>query len=110
LQISSLVSAAIARVTAAIAAAGTLQGASPVKRAPVQLAIGQSLYDLEQEAIRLDALIDETTVGGVVAGVPAPVLVTTFNAQMLVVQQLAAVQTARGYVARMLVNVTNAPG
>jgi hypothetical protein len=97
-------------LNAAIAAAGTLQGASLIQLAPVAIAANAALTALAGNIATVEADIDPTTVGGVGTGTPAPVLATALLRQASDVLALTALETAKGYVGRVAANLSNAPG
>lgn len=108
--ISATSNADVANVNAVSAAIGTLQYASIATLAPLNVAMQTALSDMNSSALLLDTDIDVTTIGGVVAGLPAPQMVTTLLRQTSDVQQLSVLRTAMGYLARAAVNVAQAPG
>lgn len=110
---SSLVAglnAALAAVQAAVTAAGRLQGASIASVAPVAAAAANALPALALAVAAIDGDIDITTVGGVVSGLPAPVMVQSLLRAASDVQQLATLLYAQSYMARLATNVAQAPG
>jgi hypothetical protein len=102
--------AALAAVQAAVTAAGRLQGASIATVAPVAAAAANALPVVAAAVAALDGSIDTTTVGGVVAGIPTPVMVQTLLRAASDVQQLAKLVYLQGYIGRLATNVAQAPG
>lgn len=104
------INAALATVQAAVTAAGRLQGASIVSVAPVAAAAANAIPVLAAAVAAIDGDIDITTVGGVVSGLPAPVMVQSLLRTVSDVQQLATLVYAQAYMARLATNVAQAPG
>lgn len=110
---SSLVAglnAALVAVQAAVTAAGRLQSASIATAAPVAAAAANALPVVAAAIAAVDADIDTTTVGGVVAGLPAPVMVQSLLRAASDVQQLATLVYTQAYLSRLATNVAQAPG
>ena len=109
-EMSADVSAAVTSVQSAITAAGTLQGASILALQPVIAAVDAALPVFDAAITELDADIDLVNAGSVASGLPAPQLAASLLEQTSTVQQLAVLIEARAYLARVGVNVDNAPG
>jgi hypothetical protein len=104
------VSNAVAAVSAAVAAAGPLARATPAAIAPVLATTITALSVIDAQATVLEASIDQTDVGGVSIGEPAPNSATALLAQSAAIHDLSSLKTARGYLARLRANLVNAPG
>lgn len=104
------VNAAIAAVQAAVTAAGRLQGASIATVAPVAAAAANALPAIAKAVAAVDSDIDTTTVGGMVSGQPAPVMVQSLLRAASDVQQLATLVYLQAYMARLATNLAQAPG
>lgn len=109
-SIASSVTAQITAVSAAISTVGTLQGAGIKLLSTVSAAVESALPALQAGIDALDADIDETDVGGVVVGLAGPELAALLTTQASEMQQLATLATAKAYLARVGVNVEQAPG
>lgn len=109
-MINAAVTDAVNALEAAIAAAGTLQNASPSTLAPIVTAVQAAVSAIDAQCATLEASIDETSVGGIHVGTPAPQLITTLVAQTNAATDLSNLHTLRGYVSRIGANVENAPG
>lgn len=109
-SIASQITAGIVAVNAAISTVGTLQGAGITVLATVSAAVESALPAFEAGIATLDDDIDEVDVGGVAAGLAAPDLAAALTAQASEMQQLATLVTAKAYLARVGVNIEQAPG
>lgn len=110
MSINAAVTSAVAALEAAAAAAGTLQNASQQTLAPIVTAVIAALAAIDAQCTAIEATIDETAVGGLHVGTPAPQLVVALIAQTQDATDLSQLRTLRGYVARIGANVANAPG
>ena len=110
-MIAPTLNAALASVQAAIdSMPGTLQNASRVQLAPVAVAVTNALMALDAQTTADEAAIDQTTVAGVTPLTAAPALAMRLLSQSGLVNDLSTLKTARGYLARVGVNVANATG
>jgi hypothetical protein len=109
-MINAAVTNAVAALEVAVAAAGTLQNAPQATLAPISAAVTAALAAIDAQAAEIEAMIDETSVGGVHVGTMAPELAATLVTQTQAVTDLAALKTLRGYVSRIGANIANAPG
>lgn len=109
-MIDAAVTSAVTNLQTAIDNAGTLQGASQSALAPVLSAVSTALAAIDAQAASIEASIDETSLGGIHVGQPAPQMVLTLVAQTQLAVDLSSLKTLRGYVARIAVNIQNAPG
>lgn len=110
MPVPASVNDALAAVSAALAAAGTLQDAPPSALAPVLSSVDAVLAAIDSETATIEAAIDQTSLGGVVTEVPAPALAAALLVQADAVTTLSALVTARGYLGRIDANIRNAPG
>lgn len=110
MSVASTVTAAIAVLQSAVTAAAPLQNASQAALAPVVTAANAALAAIDTQSASIEALIDQTALGGIHVGMDAPAMVVTFLAQTQAALDLSTLKTLRGYVARIRVNVGNAPG
>lgn len=109
-EIAAQLSAGVAAVNAAISTVGTMEGAGIKVLATVSAAVENALASFDSGIAALEADIDQDEVGGVAAGLAAPELAAALTAQASEMQQLATLVTARAYLARVGVNVEEAPG
>lgn len=109
-MISVSVSASVVALQAAVTAAGTLANASQQTLAPVKAAVAATLAEIDAQSTSIEATIDQTSVGGIHVGTPAPLLAAALIAQSTAVVDLSTLKTMRGYVARIGRNLDNAPG
>jgi hypothetical protein len=110
MSINAAVTAAVATLQATITATGTLQSAAQSTLAPIVVAANAALAAIDAQVAQIEPTIDETAVGGLHVGTPAPQLVTTLVTQTQSATDLSQLETLRGYVGRILANVVNAPG
>lgn len=108
--VSATVDNALASVKAALAAVGKLEGASQVALAPVIAAANSAKVVFDTEQARIEGLVDETSLGGVTAGVPVPQIIAALNVQANNAQQLAGLVAGKGYLRRLAGNMARAPG
>lgn len=109
-MIATAVTNTIAALQSAIAALSPMQGASVRQLAPVATAAQAALNAIDADRMTTEASIDQTSVGGVVTGTPAPVLAGILLGQMQAALDLSNLLTTRGYIGRVAANVENAPG
>lgn len=109
-MIDVAVTNAVAAVQIAVANAGTLQNASQSTLAPILDAVATALQEIDAQCASIEAVIDETAVGGIHVGTPVPQMITTLVAQTQGATDLSNLHTLRGYVARIGANIENAPG
>jgi hypothetical protein len=102
--------AQIAAVNAVISTIGTLENNPPVILATIYTAVQSARVPFDNAIAAFDADIDGTSVGGVVAGLPAPQLATTLLNQASDVMQEWQVIIAEAYLVRVGANAFNAPG
>lgn len=110
MSINAAVTSSLASLQTAIANAGALQAAPQSTLAPIVSAVNAALAAIDAQAASIEATIDETSVGGIHVGTPAPQMAAILIAQSGGIADLSALQTMRGYVARIGANVENAPG
>jgi|SRR5579883_3219865 len=108
--IAATLNADIANINTQIAAIGILATASIAQLAPLAEVVQDALEDFQSAATQLDGDIDTTTTGGIAVGVPVPLMIAALQEQTSDVQQLSTVLVAQGYLARIGVNVSKAPG
>lgn len=108
-MIDAAVTNAVAALQAAVASV-TLQGASQQTLAPIVTAVTAALAAIDAQASEIEAMIDETSVGGIHVGTMAPALAATLLTQTQAIADLSTLQTLRGYVSRIGANIANAPG
>jgi hypothetical protein len=106
--IDAAVTNSVAALQTAVSAAGTLQGALPSVLASVGTAASAALTAIDAQSAQLESTIDQEALGGLVIGMDVPAMVATFIEQTQDALDLSTLQTARGYVARLLANVNNA--
>lgn len=99
-----------AAIEAATTAAGTLQQATLAEVAPAIDATLTALVVFADAVSQLDGDIDETNAGGVVVGIPAPLMIDALTTQESEVNQLAVVLDAQAYLARTSVNLEQVTG
>lgn len=109
-MIDAAVTSAVAALQTAVGNAGTLQNASPSILAPVLTAVLAAQAAIDAQCTSIEGMLDETSVGGIHVGQPAPAMVTTLVAQTQAALDLSSLYTLRGYVSRIGVNIQNAPG
>lgn len=109
-MINAAVTAAVANLQAQMAAVGPMQNASQSALAPILTAVTATLSAIDAQCAQIEATIDETSVGGLQVGMPAPQLVATLIAQTTAATDLSDLHTLRGYVGRIGANIENAPG
>ena len=100
----------MALVNASISTVGKLQEATPITLKPVYAAVQNALVPFQAAIAAYDGDIDNTSVGGVVAGVPAPQLAIALLNQAQDLAQQSALVIAAAYVSRVGINVNNSPG
>jgi hypothetical protein len=108
--IASDISAKVAAANAAIAASKPLRTASPVALAPVKSAVADALASLDAGIAEIDADIATDSVGGVVTGIPAPLVWQALLGQVTDCEQLRRLLEARSYLARVSANLAGATG
>jgi hypothetical protein len=109
-SIAADLTAKIVAVNAAISAVGSLEIAPPQVLKTVYAPVQDALASFESAISAYDADIDTSSVGGVVAGLPAPQLAAALLNQALDVAQQGRLVIAMAFTARVGVNVLNAPG
>lgn len=109
-MIDAAVTNAVAALQAAVAGTGTLQNASRQTLAPIGAAVATALAAIDAQSAEIEAMIDETSVGGIHVGAMAPALAATLLTQTQAITDLSALKTLCGYVARIGANIANAPG
>jgi hypothetical protein len=102
--------AQIAAVNAVISTIGTLENNPPVILATIYTAVQNARVPFDNAIAAFDGDIDQTSVGGVVPGLPAPQLAATLLNQASDVMQEWQVIIAEAYLVRVGANAFNAPG
>src|SRR5260370_31828746 len=107
---ASQMTAQIAAVNAAISTIGTLENNPPVILNTIYTAVQSARVPFDNAIAAFDADIDQTSVGGVVAGLPAPQLaVTLLNQASDVIEALRGV-VCRGYLHAVGAHARNGRG
>jgi hypothetical protein len=110
MSINAAVIQAAAALRTVVDNAGTLQNAPQSVLAPIGVAAATTLAAIDAQVAQIEPTIDETAVGGLHVGTPAPQLAQILVTQAQGIADLASLQTLRGYVGRIAVNIANAPG
>jgi hypothetical protein len=110
LAISTQLQAALAAVTAAIAAAGTISTATPFALAPVAAAVSAEIATVQSAIAAFDADIATSSFAGLAAGNPPPTMWPLLLTQVSDSQQIAVLLNALGYLQRMAINLAEATG
>ena len=110
MSINAAVTAAVAALQAAIDSAGTLQNAPQAALSPIVVAATAALAAIDAQVASIEPSIDETAVGGIHVGMAPQQMAITFAEQASGATDLSQLETLRGYVGRVLTNVSNAPG
>jgi hypothetical protein len=110
MSINAAVTQAVAALENAVAAVGTLQNAPQSALAPIGTAAATALAAIDAQVAEIEPTIDETAVGGLHVGTPAPQLAQILVEQTQGIADLASLVTLRGYVGRIAMNIANAPG
>jgi hypothetical protein len=110
LPLASAMAAAIAKVQAAVTAAGNLDAASLTELAPVKVALTSALPTVAAAVSALDADIPTATFAGMVAGNPVPALVLSLQTYTNEVQQLGLALYVQAYLSRLNANINAATG
>lgn len=96
--------------TATTLASGDLEIATPAQLAPVKRAITTALAAIDARLAVIEALIDETTVGGLVGGTSATVLIARLVQQSGYVRESDALHNTRAYLSRINQNIVTIAG
>lgn len=107
---STQISAALASVQSALSAIPVLRDATLVQLAPVILAASSALAKFASIRATIDAQLSTTSVGGIVPGLPAPQIVSTYLQQLTAIEQLNTLVNAEAYLGRILTNLGQATG
>jgi hypothetical protein len=110
MSINAAVISAVANLETVIASVGTLQNAPQSTLAPILNAVASALSAIDTQCAAIEATIDETSVGGIHVGTPAPQMILTLVAQTQGATDLSNLHTLRGYVSRIGANIQNTPG
>lgn len=104
------VTTAVASLSDALGALGTVDGASRLELAPSVLAAEAANSAIDAAIIATDALVDTSGVFGIAAGVFPPVLLGQLLGQQAAMLNEATLMLQKGAVGRILVNLGVAAG
>jgi hypothetical protein len=110
LAISTQLQAALSAVQAAIATAGNVDTATPFELQSVVAAVSAETTVLLSAISSFDVDIVTSSVAGMVAGQPPPILASTLVNQQSDSTQLATLLNALGYLQRLSTNLALASG